>query len=86
MEKYNSAAMMGFTVLRFSTEQVKAGVAIKQIEQLVGENECSFKTQQMDWSKYTIDGWLEQFGAWCETVRMKGVICQMGFISIKFTG
>lgn len=37
MEKYNSAAMMGFTVLRFSTEQVKAGVAIKQIEQLVCE-------------------------------------------------
>ncbi|MCT9189078.1 endonuclease domain-containing protein [Acinetobacter baumannii] len=37
MEKYNSAAMMGFTVLRFSTEQVKAGVAIKQIEQLVGD-------------------------------------------------
>ncbi|MCY3231201.1 hypothetical protein ECE07_24240, partial [Acinetobacter pittii] len=36
MEKYNSAATMGFTVLRFSTEQVKAGVAIKQIEQLVG--------------------------------------------------
>ncbi|EOH6358128.1 DUF559 domain-containing protein [Acinetobacter baumannii] len=36
MEKYNSAVMMGFTVLRFSTEQVKAGVAIKQIEQLVG--------------------------------------------------
>ncbi len=35
MEKYNQAAMMGFTVLRFSTEQVKAGVAIKQIEQLV---------------------------------------------------
>ncbi|HCI7192436.1 hypothetical protein Q5M49_13230 [Acinetobacter nosocomialis] len=26
----------------------------------------------MDWTKYTIDGWLEQFGAWCETVRMKG--------------
>ncbi|MNR86963.1 hypothetical protein D3C72_178220 [compost metagenome] len=26
----------------------------------------------MNWSKYTIDGWLEQFGAWCETVRMKG--------------
>ncbi|HFX6333847.1 DUF559 domain-containing protein [Acinetobacter nosocomialis] len=36
MEKYNEAAMMGFTVLRFSTEQVKSGVAIKQIEQLVG--------------------------------------------------
>lgn len=30
------------------------------------------KTQQMDWSKYTIDGWLEQFGAWYETVCMKG--------------
>lgn len=26
----------------------------------------------MDWAKYTIDGWLEQFGAWCETVRMRG--------------
>lgn len=36
MEKYNEAAIMGFTVLRFSTEQVKAGLAIKQIEQLVG--------------------------------------------------
>lgn len=44
MEKYNSAAMMGFTVLRFSTEQVKAGVAIKQIEQLVGENEYASTT------------------------------------------
>lgn len=33
---------------------------------------ADLKTQQMDWSKYTIDGWLEQFGAWCETVRMKG--------------
>ncbi|MEN5171494.1 hypothetical protein ABE427_01975 [Acinetobacter higginsii] len=30
------------------------------------------KIKTMDWSKYTIDGWLEQFGAWCETVRMKG--------------
>ncbi|MDC4487851.1 endonuclease domain-containing protein [Acinetobacter baumannii] len=36
MEKYNEAAMMGFTVLRFSTEQVKSGLAIKKIEQLVG--------------------------------------------------
>lgn len=40
----------------------------------------------MDWSKYTIDGWLEQFGAWCETVRMKGEIYPMVFTSIKFTG
>lgn len=30
------------------------------------------RTEVMDWSKYTIDGWLEQFGAWCETSRMKG--------------
>lgn len=30
------------------------------------------KTQVMDWTKYNIDGWLEQFGAHCETVRMKG--------------
>ncbi len=30
------------------------------------------KAKNMDWSKYTIDGWLEQFGAWCETARMKG--------------
>lgn len=30
------------------------------------------KNKVMDWSKFTIDEWLEQFGAWCETVRMKG--------------
>ncbi len=30
------------------------------------------RIETMDWSKYTIDGWLEQFGAWCETARMKG--------------
>jgi hypothetical protein len=35
MEKYNSAAIMGFTVLRFSTEQVKSGMAIQQIEILM---------------------------------------------------
>lgn len=39
MEKYNSAAMMGFTVLRFSTEQVKSGLAVQQIEKMVGRNE-----------------------------------------------
>ncbi|AMX19807.1 hypothetical protein IEC338SC_2681 [Acinetobacter pittii] len=38
MEKYNSAAMMGFTVLRFSTEQVKSGLAVQQIEKMVGGN------------------------------------------------
>lgn len=35
MEKYNSASMMGFTVLRFCTEQVKSGIAIQQIEILM---------------------------------------------------
>jgi len=33
---------------------------------------AAVKTQVMDWAKYTIDGWLEQFGAWCETERMRG--------------
>ena len=36
MEKYNAATMMGFQVLRFSTEQVKSGLAIQQIEKMVG--------------------------------------------------
>ena len=35
MEKYNAATVMGYQVLRFSTEQVKSGFAIKQIEGLV---------------------------------------------------
>lgn len=33
---------------------------------------AAVKTQTMNWAKFNIDGWLEQFGAWCETVRMKG--------------
>ncbi len=36
MEKYNAAAVMGFKVLRFDTQQVKSGLAIRQIEGLVG--------------------------------------------------
>lgn len=36
MEKYNAAAMMGFTVLRFSTAQVKSGLAVQQIEKMIG--------------------------------------------------
>lgn len=36
MEKYNAAAMVGFTVLRFSTAQVKSGLAIQQIEKMIG--------------------------------------------------
>ena len=37
MEKYNSATMMGYQVIRFSTEQVKSGLAVKQIEKMVGD-------------------------------------------------
>lgn len=38
MEKYNAAAILGFQVLRFSTQQVKSGLAIQQLEQLVGDS------------------------------------------------
>ena len=37
MEKYNAAVVMGYQVLRFSTEQVKSGLAVRQIEQMVGD-------------------------------------------------
>lgn len=37
MEKYNAAVVLGFQVLRFSTEQVKSGLAVQQIEMMVGE-------------------------------------------------
>jgi len=37
MEKYNAATMMGFQVIRFSTDQVKSGHAIQQIEKMVGD-------------------------------------------------
>ena len=37
MEKYNAAVVMGYQVLRFSTEQVKSGLAVQQIETMVGE-------------------------------------------------
>ncbi|NNH86229.1 DUF559 domain-containing protein [Acinetobacter sp. ANC 4279] len=37
MEKYNSATMMGYQVIRFSTEQVKSGLAVQQIEKMVGD-------------------------------------------------
>ena len=36
LEKYNAATMMGFQVIRFSTDQVKSGHAIQQIEKMVG--------------------------------------------------
>lgn len=35
MEKYNSATMMGYQVVRFSTAQVKSGFAIQEIEKIV---------------------------------------------------
>ena len=36
LEKYNTATMMGYQVIRFSTEQVKSGKAIEQILKLIG--------------------------------------------------
>lgn len=36
MEKYNTATLMGYQVLRFSTEQVKSGYAIQEIKKMVG--------------------------------------------------
>lgn len=26
----------------------------------------------VDWTRFDLEGWLYQFGAWCETARMKG--------------
>jgi len=37
LEKYNAATMMDYQVIRFSTEQVKSGKAIEQIEKMVGD-------------------------------------------------
>ncbi|WP_224963698.1 endonuclease domain-containing protein [Acinetobacter guillouiae] len=37
MEKYNAAVVMGYQVLRFSTQQVKSGLAVQQIEMMVGD-------------------------------------------------
>ncbi|WP_312969749.1 hypothetical protein [Acinetobacter gerneri] len=36
MEKYNSATMLGYLVYRYSTEQVKSGLAIEEIRRLIG--------------------------------------------------
>ncbi|MDQ9009016.1 hypothetical protein RFI36_04775 [Acinetobacter gerneri] len=36
MEKYNSATMLGYSVYRYSTEQVKSGKAIEEIRRMVG--------------------------------------------------
>jgi len=37
LEKYNTATMMGYQVIRFSTEQVMSGLAVQQIEKMVGD-------------------------------------------------
>ncbi|OTG93679.1 hypothetical protein [Acinetobacter sp. ANC 3832] len=37
LEKYNAATMLGYQLLRFSTEQVKSGLAVQQIEKMVGD-------------------------------------------------
>ncbi|QIC64476.1 DUF559 domain-containing protein [Acinetobacter schindleri] len=37
MKKYNAATMMGYQVIRFSTDQVKSGHAIQQIEKMIGD-------------------------------------------------
>ena len=37
MEKYNAATVLGYQVLRFSTVQVKSGLAVKQIEKMMGK-------------------------------------------------
>lgn len=38
MEKYNAATVLGYQVLRFSTEQVKSGLAVRQIEKMIGDS------------------------------------------------
>jgi very-short-patch-repair endonuclease len=35
MEKYNSATALGYSVYRYSTEQVKSGLAIEEIRRMV---------------------------------------------------
>lgn len=37
MEKYNSATALGYSVYRYSTEQVKSGKAIDEIRRLTGK-------------------------------------------------
>ena len=36
-EKYNNAALLGWRVLRYTTEQVKKGYALEQIENAIGQ-------------------------------------------------
>lgn len=37
LEKYNAAAMLGYTVLRYDSKMVKKGTAIEQIKQKIEE-------------------------------------------------
>ena len=36
LEKYNEVSKLGYTLLRFSTEQVVSGKAIKEIQEFIG--------------------------------------------------
>lgn len=36
MEKYNAATALGYRIFRYSTEQVKSGLAIQQIQKMTG--------------------------------------------------
>ena len=36
-EKYNAAALMGYTVLRYTMDMIRSGVALQQIEEALGE-------------------------------------------------
>lgn len=38
IEKYNTATLMGYRVLRFTASMVKSGKALKQIEQALNES------------------------------------------------
>ena len=37
MEKYNAVQELGYRLLRFSTEQVKSGLAVRKIEEMIGD-------------------------------------------------
>ena len=37
IEKYNAAALMGYTVLRYTMDMIRSGEALQQIEEALGE-------------------------------------------------
>lgn len=44
-EKYNEAALMGWTVLRFPVEQIKSGEAVRFIEKYINERGLPWDTK-----------------------------------------